>query len=450
MIIGGKYEVIGELGRGGMGLVYQVRHMELGAIFALKMLRSNLPEEADVVGRFHREARVIAQLRHPHIVKVFDIGQDGDHHYFVMEYIQGRGLNDLLAKEGPLPLARVLAISRQVAQALAYAHAQQPSVVHRDIKPHNILIEDDTGRVVVMDFGIAKLLEPQATQHTGIGVFIGTLSYSAPEQLRGDATVDGRADIFSLGLVMYEMVTGRKLFAGLSQQEIIGRQLYQANEYALAFDRPAPESFRRLVTRAVAKDRNRRFATATELIEALDKVSESVSPWPRPLPLLLLSGVVLIGFSLLATRLWFSERLPLEQWLQSLTQWIGSTQPDQPAPVPEPKPVLEPLESPPPPLPQPVFESAPTPAVAPPATPPAQPPTDAATAPAPLAPPSTQPRVQRSLEEELNSQFNLGPATRTEERKLQLVDPAVRKEERKPQLDPALGLEQALRRGKSP
>ena len=444
MIIGGKYEVIGELGRGGMGLVYQVRHLELGAIFALKMLCSNLPEEADVVGRFHREARVIAQLRHPHIVKVFDVGRDGDRHYFVMEYIQGRALNEILAENGPLPLPRVLAISRQVAQALAYAHAQQPSVVHRDIKPHNILIEDGTERVVVMDFGIAKLLEPQATQHTGIGVFIGTLSYSAPEQLRGDATVDGRADIFSLGLVMYEMTTGRKLFAGLSQQEIIGRQLYQANEYALAFDRPAPEAFRRLVTRAVAKDRNRRFATASELLEALERVSDSVSP--RTLPLLL-TGAALVGFGLLAMWIWFPERFALEPWWRSLTPGLGAAQPDQPAaPTPASPPTMPTPASPP--APEPVAASPappPQPEVASPAVP-AQPPAEATVA-VPEPSPSPQPSLPHSLEEELQSQFD--PATRGEKRPLP-VDPPAREPEWKPGFDPAQELEQALRRKKSP
>ena len=446
MIIGGKYEVLGELGRGGMGVVYRVRHQELGAIFALKVLHPRWLDEADSVGRFYREARVIAQLRHPHIVKVFDIGQDGDRHYFVMEYIQGRALNEILAQEGLLPLARVVAISRQIAQALAYAHAQQPSVVHRDIKPHNILIEDDTGRVVVMDFGIAKLLGEQPSQETGMGVFMGTLAYGAPEQMRSDLTVDGRADIFSLGLVMYEMATGRKLFAGLSQQEIIGKQLYETHEYTLAFSQPVPMAFRQLVTKAVTKDRNRRFATAAELLAALDKVRDSVSPWPRPL-LLLLAGAAFIGFSLLATRLWFPERLALEKWLQSFTLWVDSVRPDQLASTPEPKPALEPPEPPPSPAPsQPVFESASTPAVAPPVTPPALPLVEAVPAP---VPPPVQPRVQRSLEEELTSQFNLGSAPRTEERKPR-QEPAARPESSKPPFDPARELEQMLRRGKAP
>ncbi len=448
MIIGGKYEVLGELGRGGMGAVYRVRHQKLGAIFALKTLHPRWSDEADSVGRFYREARVIAQLRHPHIVKVFDIGQDGDRHYFVMEYIQGRTLNEILAHEGPLPLARVLAISRQVAQALAYAHAQQPSVVHRDIKPHNILIEDDTGRVVVMDFGIAKLLGEQPTQETGVGVFIGTLAYGAPEQMRSDLTVDGRADLFSLGLVMYEMATGRKLFAGLSQQEIISRQLYETNEYALAFEHPVPIAFRHLLTKAAAKDRNRRFATAAELLEALDQVRDSVSPWPRQLLLLLLVGVILIGFSLLAMRFWFPERLALEKWVQSFTPWVGSVRPEQPTPTFEPNPVLEPSEPPPSPAPpQPVFGPAPPPAVAPLAIPPPPPPADASSAPAPSPP--VQPRVQRSLEEELTSQFNGKPTMPPEEQKPR-QEPVAQPDLPKPPFDPARELEQALRRGKTP
>ena len=448
MIIGGKYEVLSELGRGGMGAVYRVRHQELGAIFALKTLHPRWLDEADSVERFYREARVIAQLRHSHIVKVFDIGQDGDRHYFVMEYIQGRALNEIVAQEGPLPLARVLAISRQVAQALAYAHAQQPSVIHRDIKPHNILIEDDTERVVVMDFGIAKLLGEQSTQETGVGIFMGTPAYGAPEQMRSDLTVDGRADLFSLGLVMYEMATGRKLFAGLSQQEIIGKHLYETHEYALAFEQPTPMAFRQLVTKAVAKDRNRRFATATELLAALDQIRDSVSPWPRPLLLLLLAGAVLIGLSFLATRFWFPERLALEKWLQSFTLWVDSVRPDQPAPTPEPKPALKLPEPPPSPTSfQPVFEPAPTPAVAPPAIPPALPPAEAVPVPA-LSPP-VQPRLQRSLEEELNSQFNLGPAPRPDERKPH-QEPATRPEPPKPSFDPARELEQVLRRGKAP
>ncbi len=320
MIVAGKYEVTGELGRGGMGVVYQVRHRELGAVFALKTLRATLTEETEAVGRFYHEAWIIAQLRHPNIVKVFDVGQDGDRHYFVMEYVQGRSLREILDREGPLPLSRVLAISQQVGQALAYAHACQPCIVHRDIKPQNILIEDDTGRVVVMDFGIAKLLGTQQVQYTANGVFIGTLTYGAPEQIRSDLTVDGRADIFSLGLVMYEMITGHGLFSGLTQQEIIARQLHGSKNHVLNLPSQVPAAFRQLIAKAVAKDQNRRFATAGELLDALIKVRESSTPRLR-WPILLLGGTVIAGAGLLVVWVWLLGFPSLETMRQALATW---------------------------------------------------------------------------------------------------------------------------------
>ena len=330
MIIAGKYEVTGELGRGGMGVVYQVRHRELGAVFALKTLRATLTEETEAVGRFYHEAWIIAQLRHPNIVKVFDVGRDGDRHYFVMEYVQGRSLREILDREGPLSLSRVLAISQQVGQALAYAHACQPCIVHRDIKPQNILIEDDTGRVVVMDFGIAKLLGTQQVQYTANGVFIGTLTYGAPEQIRSDLTVDGRADIFSLGLVMYEMITGHGLFSGLTQQEIIARQLHGSKNHVLNLPSQVPAALHKLVAKAVAKDQDRRFATAGELLDALAKVRESNTPRLR-WPVLLFGGTVITGAGLLVAWVWLSGFPSLETMRQALATWRGSTQPAQPA-----------------------------------------------------------------------------------------------------------------------
>ena len=332
MIIAGKYEVTGELGRGGMGVVYQVRHRELGAVFALKTLRATLTEETEVVGRFYHEAQIIAQLRHPNIVKVFDVGRDGDRHYFVMEYVQGRSLREVLDREGPLPLSRVLAISQQVGKALAYAHACQPCIVHRDIKPQNILIEDDTGRVVVMDFGVAKLLDAQQIQYTANGVFIGTLTYGAPEQIRSDLTVDGRADIFSLGLVMYEMITGRGLFSGLTQQEIIARQLHGSKKHLLNFPSQVPAVFRQLIAKAVAKDQNRRFATAGELLKALTKVREGSTPRLR-WPILLLGGTVIAGAGLLVVWVWLSVFPSLETMRQALATWRGPSQPARPTMV---------------------------------------------------------------------------------------------------------------------
>ncbi len=268
-IIARKYEVLGVLGRGGMGVVYQVRHSDLGRAYALKVLNPELATTTELVLRFRHEAQVMARLQHPNIVQVFDIDQDGDLHYFVMEYVQGRGLDRLLAQRRVLPIAEVLAIGTQVAQALAYAHACEPAVVHRDIKPANVLLEDSTDRVVVTDFGIAKVLDPQHTRHTRTGMFMGTLRYCAPEQLRGDADLDGRADLYSLGLLLYEMAAGCRFMEGLTDHQMVGKLLYDPAENVPDFGHAVPEEFRRIVTRAIAKDRTQRYPSASALLADL-------------------------------------------------------------------------------------------------------------------------------------------------------------------------------------
>jgi serine/threonine-protein kinase len=351
MIIAGKYEVIGELGKGGMGVVYQVRHLELGSIFALKVLRSDLTDETvEAVARFYNEARVMARLRHPHIIQVFDIGQDEGRHYFVMEYIRGRNLHDILKQEGALPLSKALTIGAQVGQALAYAHTQQPPVVHRDIKPHNIMLEDGTNRVIVMDFGIAKLLDPQRTQYTHTGVFLGTLAYSAPEQLRSTMTIDGRADIFSLGLVLYEMTTGHKFFLGLTREEIIGKQLFEPGVYLPAFERPMPRAFRRLVAKAIMKDRDRRYNTVTELLAALAKVPVARRNSKR-LWTFLIGGVSLTALAVMGWT-WNGPWLPHGERMAWIERLIAEPTPPSKPSKPEP-PKIEPIK-PEPVKPQPI------------------------------------------------------------------------------------------------
>src|SRR5215475_3993473 len=196
-VISRKYEVMGQLGQGGMGVVYKVRHTALDTILALKVLPRDLMENPEMVSRFYREARVVARLSHPNIVRVLDIDYDEalNFHYFVMEYIQGQTFAQYLREHGPLPLQDVLKITRQIASALAYAHDYTPPVIHRDIKPANVMIEERTGRVVVMDFGIAKELDN--SDMTKSGMVIGTLKYCAPEQIRHQP-LDGGADIYSL------------------------------------------------------------------------------------------------------------------------------------------------------------------------------------------------------------------------------------------------------------
>ncbi|HXG20045.1 MAG TPA: protein kinase [Methylomirabilota bacterium] len=269
MMISRKYEVLGQLGQGGMGVVYKVRHTALDSAFALKVLPRDLMENPDMVARFYREARMVARLNHPNIVRVSDIDHDAElnYHYFVMEYVQGQTLAQYLRERGPLPLVDVVNIARQVASALAYAHGYTPPVIHRDIKPANIMIEDRTGRVVVMDFGIAKELDSNDT--TKSGMVIGTLKYCAPEQMRHEP-LDGRADIYSLGMVIYEAYAGRQFFAGLDETSVIGKVLYDVQEHEPVFPRPAPQAFLTLVTRMIAKSRDSRYRTIEEVVHDLD------------------------------------------------------------------------------------------------------------------------------------------------------------------------------------
>lgn len=274
MIISRKYEVLGQLGQGGMGVVYKVRHVALDSISALKVLPRDLMENPDMVARFYREARVVARLSHPNIVRVSDIDHDEalGFHYFVMEYIEGQTFAQYLRERGPLPLHEVVGVTRQAASALAYAHSYTPSVIHRDIKPANIMIEERTGRVVVMDFGIAKELDSAETTQTGM--VIGTLKYCSPEQMRHEQ-LDGRADIYSLGMVMYEAYAGSQFFAGLDETAVIGKVLYDEQEHLPVFPRQASPAFVALVTKAIAKFRDRRYQNMEELLQDLNTCEET-------------------------------------------------------------------------------------------------------------------------------------------------------------------------------
>ena len=274
MIISRKYEVLGQLGQGGMGVVYKVRHVALDSISALKVLPRDLMENPDMVTRFYREARVVARLSHPNIVRVSDIDHDEalGFHYFVMEYIEGQTFAQHLRERGPLPLHDVVTVTRQVASALAYAHNYTPSVIHRDIKPANIMIEERTGRVVVMDFGIAKEMDNADTTQTGM--VIGTLKYCSPEQMLHEQ-LDGRADIYSLGMVMYEAYAGNQFFAGLDETAVIGKVLYNDQEHLPVFSRPAPPAFAALVTKAITKARDRRYQSMEELLQDLNTCEET-------------------------------------------------------------------------------------------------------------------------------------------------------------------------------
>jgi serine/threonine protein kinase len=270
MEISRKYAVTEKVGQGGMGMVYKVRHITLDTTLALKVLPHELTDHTEMRMRFYREARLMARLKHPNIVQVLDIDRDEalNFHYFVMEFIQGKTLRQYIRDKGALPLAEVLYIASQVAKALTYAHTQVPSVIHRDVKPANIMIEDPSGRVVVMDFGIAK--EIGQSEATRTGAIMGTMKYCAPEQIRHEP-VDGAVDIYALGMVMYEAYTGKQFFAGLDEAAIVGKVLYEPQEHIADFSPDTPTVFTAVVTKAIAKSRERRYQTAEQLLRDLEQ-----------------------------------------------------------------------------------------------------------------------------------------------------------------------------------
>ncbi|MBW2591464.1 MAG: serine/threonine protein kinase, partial [Deltaproteobacteria bacterium] len=205
----GRYEIIKELGRGAMGVVYQAHDPRIDRLVALKVLRPDRVTSQDFVQRFLKEAKAIGRLSHANIVTVYDVGQDHETIYIAMEFLEGRPLNEVV-REKPPAVKDVINIGLQVAEALNYAHAR--GIIHRDIKPSNIIL-DDEGRIKITDFGIARIEDPEATQQTQAGEILGTPVYMSPEQVMGK-TVDGRSDLYSLGIILYELTTGQRPFSG--------------------------------------------------------------------------------------------------------------------------------------------------------------------------------------------------------------------------------------------
>jgi len=247
------YEIVGELGRGGMGMVFKARQTKLERLVALKILPQETSADSTFAERFTREARALARLNHPNIVSVYDFGQTGTLSYFVMEYVDGVNLRQLL-RAGPIAPRDVLQIMSQICDALQYAHDE--GIVHRDIKPENIL-RDKRGRVKIADFGIAKLLARKTTDYTLTGPWhvIGTFNYMAPEQIENPQKLDHRADIYSLGVMFYEMLTG-----GLP----MGR-------FALPSQKAAMDNrIDEIVLKALEKEPENRYQHVHELKAAID------------------------------------------------------------------------------------------------------------------------------------------------------------------------------------
>jgi eukaryotic-like serine/threonine-protein kinase len=265
-IFGDRYEVEGRIGAGGMAEVWRGHDRVLNRTVAIKTLLPQFARDASFVDRFRREAQAAARLNHPGIVSVYDSGTDGDTPYIVMHLIEGRTLADFLESGKTLPSVQAAKIAEEVAEALAAAHAQ--GVIHRDIKPANIMITRD-GKVLVMDFGIARLISgPETAPQTS--AVMGTASYLSPEQAQGHS-VDARTDIYSLGVVLYEMLTGRPPFTGDSPMAIAYKQVNATPEAPSSANPEVPPELDAVVMRALSKNPANRYQTGKEFADDLER-----------------------------------------------------------------------------------------------------------------------------------------------------------------------------------
>jgi len=259
-----------EIGRGGMAIVYRARDTRLKRGVAVKLLPPDLAFRADIRTRFLREAETAARLSHPNIVPIYTVDEREGLVYFVMALVQGGSVGDRLRQSGAIPIADARRILREVAGALGYAH--QNGVVHRDIKPDNVLLDADTGRAMVTDFGIARAASDDGggSRLTATGAAIGTPAYMSPEQCAGDREIDGRSDLYSLGTVAYQMLAGEPPFSGGNTPSIMMKQVMERPVPLGQRRGDVPKDLERIVMRLLEKDPGNRFATGEDLVAALD------------------------------------------------------------------------------------------------------------------------------------------------------------------------------------
>jgi len=271
----GRYELLGELGRGAMGIVYRARDPIIDRVVALKTIDSGRSGEAaaSFTERFFQEARSAGRLNHPNIVTIYDAGDADGQAYIAMEFLEGTGLREILDEQAPLPIARAVEIAGQVARGLAYAH--EHGVVHRDVKPANIIILRNR-RPKITDFGIARLGEADVLA----GSRAGSPKYMSPEQIRGDGALDGRSDIFSLGAVLYEMLTGRQPFGGAEVVDIMRTVLQDTPQPPSAHNARVPPELDALVLRMLAKRPDERHPSARWLYRELRQVEDRLEKEP--------------------------------------------------------------------------------------------------------------------------------------------------------------------------
>lgn len=267
------YEILDRVGAGAMGTVFKARHKRLNRIVALKVLKPSLARDTRYVDRLRREARIVASLNHPYIVTGYDLGEEGGYHYFVMEFVEGKSLRALLVEWGMFAEEYVRRVARQVAMALD--HAYQRGVIHRDIKPGNILI-DEAGNVKLTDMGLAK--GPADLTLTRDGATVGTPMYIAPEQARNPHDVDVRSDLYSLGATLYHMATGTPPFRGDTMAELITNVLSQTPQPPDEVNPALSEGLSLVIRKLLAKDLRVRYQNPHELLDDLDRIDRAQLP----------------------------------------------------------------------------------------------------------------------------------------------------------------------------
>lgn len=271
-VLGNRYEIISQLGGGGMALVYKARDTLLNRPVTVKVLRSEYTGDEEFVSRFRREAQAVAKLSHPNIVSVYDVGQERDTHFIVMEYIEGRNLKQIIKENIKLPINQAIEIASQICAGLQDAH--EHGIVHRDIKPHNILVTDN-GRVKVTDFGIAQMMSSITV--TDSGTIIGSVHYFSPEQAKGGAT-GAKSDIYSVGVVLYEMVTGKVPFEGETPIAVALKHIQDSPLTPGKLNPQVSPELERVIMRAMEKDVTMRYMSAGDMARDLRRLITGGGP----------------------------------------------------------------------------------------------------------------------------------------------------------------------------
>jgi len=311
----GRYQIVREVGRGSMGVVYQALDPRIDRLVALKVLRQDRMASDEIVRRFLKEAKAIGRLTHPHIVTVYDIGEEEGTVYIAMEFIEGVSLAEF-SQEKQLEAGDIISIGIQLAETLDFAH--QRGVIHRDIKPSNIIVQKD-GKIKITDFGIAHIEDPSSTVQTQAGEIIGTPAYMSPEQVSGQS-VDGRSDIFSLGIILYELSTGQRPFGDRNKGFLLvfNEILKTAPKEPLAVNPFISKRFSGVIIKALEKEPGKRFQTGNNLAEALreclnEKVQDAIERSPvhkhkHKFNYAISFGVVLVVTALIGGGFYFSSR----------------------------------------------------------------------------------------------------------------------------------------------